>query len=156
MTETRQIDPFAGVPDADPAAIETRQGFQRVGKTVDLIGKPARRKKTDLNPMQRRWFEKHGYLYARVDKADAWAGRAKDLWGVFDYIATRADQVGTLYVQVTDKGDLSKRRRKVMAAEVTPVLLASGNKIQIHGWYQPGGPGTRWEVLIEEVTEAAQ
>lgn len=146
------VDPFAAIPDADPSAVEVRRrAFQRPEQTCDLVGKP-KRKRTDLNPQQRRWFEREGYTFARVEAQNAWGGMTADLWGVFDYIATRADQPGILFVQVTDKTHVSQRRRKIQAAEVTPVLLASGNRIQIHAWSQRGGPGSRWEVQIEEIT----
>lgn len=151
-TRRNDPDPFADIPAADPAAVEVRQrAFQRPEKACDLIGKP-KRKKVDFNPLQRRWFEKNGYTYHRVESHDAWAGRTKDLYGCFDYIAARADQPGTLYVQVARKSDLARRRRKVMTAEATPVLLASGNRVQLHCWYQENGKGSRWEMRIEEIT----
>jgi hypothetical protein len=161
MTETRnplpaagrETDPFAAIPDADPATVEVRQrAFAKPEKTVDLFGKTKKLKKVDLNPLQRRWFERNGYLAERTEHHDAWKGRTQDLWGCFDYVAVRADQAGTLYVQVTDGKDAGRRLRKIVAAEVTPVLLAAGNRVEIHVWYQRGGPGTRWEMRVREVT----
>jgi hypothetical protein len=145
-------DPFEASPPATREDCEIRQrAWNRPEKTCELVGKP-KPKKADLNARERRWFEREGYLFEKVEKANPWGGVTQDLWKCFDYIAVRSDVTGVLFVQVTDKGDLSKRRRKILAAEATPVLLAAGNRIQIHAWHQPQGPGKRWEVKIEEIT----
>jgi hypothetical protein len=146
-------DPFSDAADASRETTEIRRrAFARPAETVDLVGKP-RRKKTDLNPVQRRWFEANGYVYARVETANAWGGMVCDLWSAFDYIAVHPERPGTLYVQVCTLGDVSKRRRKVRAAPETAVLLAAGNRVQLHAWSQPDGPGTRWVLKVETVSE---
>jgi len=87
-----------------------------------------------------------GYL---VDVVERWvptgAGGARvrrDLFGILDLVAVRED--GTLGVQTTTKGQTSTRARKIAKSAATPILLACGWRIVVHGWWQPNGFGTRW------------
>jgi hypothetical protein len=145
-------DPFADIPDAtrEECDIQTRQW--RPKETVGLgdMKKP-RRKKTDLNPHEKRWLEGQGYTWARVDKANAWGAVNVDLWGIFDYLAVKPEEAGVLFVQVTDLTNASKRRRKILTAPQTAVLLAAGNRVELHCWHQPKGVGSKWEVRVERI-----
>jgi hypothetical protein len=148
-------DLFSDTPDATAADCDIRRrAFNRPVETVDLVGKQ-KKKRVDLNPMQRRWFTANGYTFARVETANAWGGMVCDLWGCWDYVAVHPDQPGTLYVQVTTLNHLSHRRRKIQAAPETAILLAAGNRAEIHAWSQPGGAGSKWVVTVEAVTPDA-
>lgn len=145
-------DPFATIPDADPAAVEVRRrAFQRPEQTCDLIGKP-KRKKVDLNPQQRRWFEREGYVYARVEAQNAWGGMTSDLWGFADYLACHAERREIVLVQVTTAPNAAARIKKAQRAPELRAWIAAGGRFQVHAWSQPAGPGTRWEVRVREVT----
>lgn len=145
-------DPFDACPDADPQECEVRTQRWRPKETVGLGSTKPKRKKTDLNPMEKRWLEAQGYTWARVDRANAWGAVNVDLWGVFDYIAVKPEEPGVLFVQVTELSNLSHRRRKILAAPETAVLLAAGNRVEIHAWSQDGGKGSRWEMRIEAIS----
>lgn len=148
-------DPFSEAADASRETCEIRsRAFTKPEQPCDVASKP-KRKKTDLNPLERRWFEKNGWTWARVEAQNAWGGMTKDLWACWDYVAVRADVPGVLFVQVCTLGDLSKRRRKILNAPETAVLLAAGNQAEVHGWSQPGGPGSRWELERRPVTVEA-
>lgn len=146
-------DPFDLDADASRGdVVLPRSGFARKKETVELLpAETAKRKKADFNAVQRRWFERHGWTYERVEHANAWGGMCKDLWGIADYLACHPEQ-GILLVQTTSVDGMRARRRKIRNAPELVVWLAAGGKMQIHGWFQPGGAGSRWEVRIEEVT----
>lgn len=143
-------DPFATIPDADPDQIETRAPFLERDNTCGLVGKP-RSKRTDLNPLQRRWFEREGYTYARVEHANAFGGVNVDLWGFADYLACKPGE-GIVLIQTTDITSASKREKKARSKPELWVWLAAGGRFQVHAWKQPGGPGSRWEMVVREVT----
>lgn len=77
-----------------------------------------------------------------------------DLFGIIDILAVRDDE--TLGVQTTTQEKLPAHCRKIAKAEATPVLLAAGWRIVCHGWHQPNGPRTRWQVEEVEVSTAGQ
>lgn len=145
-------DPFATIPAADPAEFDVRPKSAFAKTYADPLGDSSKkRKKVDLNPFQRRWFARNGWQFARVEHANAWGRVSQDLWGAFDYIAVKADSPGVLFVQVTTKTNLSHRRKKIREAPETAVLLAAGNRVEIHAWHQPGGKGTAWRVQVEVI-----
>jgi len=74
-----------------------------------------------------------------------------DLFGIIDILAVRDNE--TLAVQTTSRDHLPNRLQKIAKAAVTPKLHAAGWRLVCHGWWQPGGPGTRYQV--EEVEVAA-
>ena len=144
-------DPFAEPPGATPADYDIqprRWGVEP--KPCELVGKP-KRKKVDLSPMQRRWFESGGWTYARVEHANAFGAVTVDLWGFADWLAVRGDE--TLLVQTTTHSHAAARLRKSQAIpELAAWLGGGGRRFVVHGWHQPGGPGTRWELIEREVT----
>ena len=142
-------DPFDTV--AAPTAADfppTRRAWQRPVETCGLVGKPKRRK-VDLNPHARRWFEREGYVYARVEGANAWAGRTKDLWGFGDYLCCRKGEI--ILVQVTTVAHAAEREHKARKCPELAAWLAAGGRFQIHAWRQRGGKGSKWEVEVREV-----
>ena len=149
---TTEPDIFDSASDATRAdCIISRRPRQVAQKRCEIVAKP-KRKRVKLDPQQQRWFEANGYTWARVEVPNAFAGVMVDLWGCYDYIAVKAGVPGVLFVQVTTKNHLAHRRRKILAATETAVILATGNQVQIHAWSQPSGPGSRWIVEIEDVS----
>jgi hypothetical protein len=73
----------------------------------------------------------------------------KDLFGILDLVAIREGE--TLGVQTTTKGEVSKRARKIAASENLAALQAAGWSIEVHGWWQPNGPRTRYAVEVLSV-----
>lgn len=65
--------------------------------------------------------------------------------------AVHPEKPGVLFVQVTDASHAAARVRKVRAAPETAVLLAAGNRAEVHAWDQPGGPGTTWRMRVRDV-----
>lgn len=149
---SRSEDPFHEAEDASRDTCEIRpQRFGRTPKPCDATSKPKRRK-VDLNPQERKWLAEHGYTFARVELPTAFGSVTKDLFGVFDYLAVHPEQPGTLYVQVTTPAHRAARRRKVLAAAETAVILAAQNRVELHIWDQPNGVGTRWRLTVEVLT----
>jgi hypothetical protein len=68
----------------------------------------------------------------------------RDLWGFLDIVAIRDDV--TMGVQTTTRGEMPKRVRKILASEHLGAVSAAGWLIVVHGWHQPRGPKTRYEV----------
>lgn len=144
------VDPFADTPGATKADFNVKPPRRTATeKPCDWSSKPAP-KKADLDARQRDWFERGGWTYARVETYNAYTGRKSDLWTFGDWLAVRGDE--TLLVQTCAHGDASKREKKARATPELAKWLAGGNRrFVVHGWRQPGGPGTRWEVVEREV-----
>ena len=142
--------PFDDIPEANPADLDIRRrAFKKPEQGCEMAPK-AKRKKVDLNPTERRWLEREGYTFARVETANAWGGMVCDLWGFADYLACRPGEI--LLIQVTTDGHAPERERKARRAPQLRAWLAAGGRFQVHGWTQPGGIGTRWEIVIRETT----
>jgi hypothetical protein len=73
-----------------------------------------------------------------------------DLFNLFDILGVKDDV--TIAVQTTTKHNIGSRLKKIAADEVTAKLHRAGWLLVCHGWWQPGGPGTRYHV--EEVVVA--
>lgn len=99
------------------------------------------------------WLRAHGYTAEVVEqwKRNPVTGQAtrSDLFGIFDLVALRGTE--TVGVQTTTKAELPKRIRKIAAAPTTPALREAGWVIQCHGWFQPNGPRTRYEVEVVDL-----
>lgn len=84
----------------------------------------------------------------RVEKVERWnpaARKMNDLFGLFDIIAIRGAE--TMGVQTTSKSNLASHVRKMQTADALPDVLAAGWIVMLHGWHQPRGPHTKWEVV---------
>lgn len=136
--------PFSDTPDADPSKIEVRKPFVRVEKpTVGLFDDSSKKaKRADLNPVQKRWFERNGWAFYRAEKANAWGSVTQDMWGCADYIACHP-QRGFLLVQTTSLSNIATRFRKAEQAPELLVWLAAGGAYEVHGWFKDGA---RWAV----------
>jgi hypothetical protein len=144
-------DPFASIPAAQREDCELRtRAFAKPEERCGFGGK-VKRKKVDLNPRQRAWFEKHGWTYERVEHSNAWGGMTKDLWGVGDYLACHPEH-GIVLVQVTTGANAAARIKKAQNTPELTAWFASGGKFQVHAWKQVGGKGSRWEMEVREVT----
>ena len=144
-------DPFAEIPAADPDEIViTRRSAKRQKPRITTLGTtepPKRKKKTDLNPHQRDWFAKHGWVAGRVDKANAWGAVTQDFWKCADWLASHAEHPALL-VQTTSLDHISHRLKKAEDFENSPELRTwtQRNWFEIHGFWQPKGKGTPWHV----------
>lgn len=89
-----------------------------------------------------------GYV---VDVVERWVPAAgggqqvrRDLFGILDLVALRDGE--TLGVQTTTKGELARHARKIAESEHVGAVREAGWRIVIHGWHQPGGRGTRYQL----------
>jgi hypothetical protein len=148
------LDPFDSATDADPAAVEVRNTSRRKPKArlQDVASKP-KAKKTDFNPMQQDWFRKRGWTFYRAEKTNTYGACTVDMWGFADYIACHPlDGIALVQTCRYDNGDIVKRERKARKAPELVAWMEAGGRFLLHGWHQPKGPGTRWEVVIRELT----
>jgi hypothetical protein len=147
------LDPFADTPDATISDCPTPRRRWIEKPTCELVAKGGlapKPKKTDFNPMQRRWFERHGYTYARVEHANAFGAVNVDLWGFADYLAVKPGDI--LLVQVTSMSNAAARERKIRSAPEFAKWIEAGGRVEVHAWKQPGGPGSKWELVVRPVT----
>lgn len=96
-----------------------------------------------------------GYI---VDVVERWVpGRTggpqirRDLFGILDLLAIRGAE--TLGVQTTTKANAASRARKIAASVHFDTLTEAGWRIVVHGWWQPNGPGTRYQVVEFDVSK---
>ena len=111
------------------------------------------------------------YPSAVVEKVEYWnhfARRRHDLLGFGDILVV-GPEPGFLLVQCTTRKQMSARRSKILGkpqpgdkkpAEYAEyrlralgAWLSAGGTVEIHGWHQPRGKGTKWEVETWEVTQ---
>lgn len=91
-----------------------------------------------------------GWTVQIVEQWNPHAGIRQDLFGCIDLLALRGAEV--LAVQTTSRGEISRRCRKIATAEHLPAMRAAGWTIHVHGWDQPGGPGTRYRLEVRDVS----
>ena len=110
--------------------------------------------KAPTTQMSLRHLRELGYICEVVEK---WVpsphhGRnvKTDLFGFIDILAVGHGH--TLGVQTTTKGEVAKRIRKIQDSEHLSTLAAAGWLVTVHGWWQPNGPRTRWELVEASLT----
>ena len=86
-----------------------------------------------------------GWRVVSVEKWNPATGTKTDLFGMFDLLALRDG--ATLGVQTTTKTNLASHVKKMNTAEAMEDVRAAGWSVMLHGWWQPRGPRTRWEVV---------
>lgn len=105
------------------------------------------------------------YPLSTVEKVEHWnhfAKRRHDLFGWADILVTGVNS-GFKAIQVTTRGQMSARRGKILGAmqasdkseeyaeyrlKALGNWLTGGGKVEVHGWGQPGGKGTKWELTV--------
>ena len=88
-----------------------------------------------------------------VERVERWIPsrppRTYDLFGILDVLAVNPTRRQTIGVQVTSRGELSKRRRKMIDSPHTRQLIRAGWRLELWG-YDKRGKATRLrrEVLM--------
>ncbi len=126
------------------------------------------------NEQTLRYCRKLGWLPAVVERRLPRGFTTVDLYGFADVVAVGDDRLGVLFIQCTSKGNIASRIKKITSdtrrklnkqtgqIETVPNdikanalrVLASGNRIEVWGWYQKGGKGSRWQVQRVEILAA--
>ncbi len=88
---------------------------------------------------------KLGWRVVNVERWNPATGSKNDLFGMFDLLAVRAHE--TMGVQTTTKTNMASHVRKMREAEALGDVITAGWIVMLHGWWQPNGPRTRWEVI---------
>jgi hypothetical protein len=109
---------------------------------VGLVKAPTMQLSRDL-------LVKTGWRVVGVEKWNPATGTKNDLFGMFDLLALREGV--TMGVQTTSKTNLASHVKKMREAEALADVLAAGWTVMLHGWWQPGGPKTRWQVIEIDV-----
>lgn len=97
-------------------------------------------------------LRKDGYLAQITEHWNMFAHIRQDLFGFIDIVAIKPGEI--LAVQTTSRGNTSARIKKIMALSSHEAWLASGGKIQVHGWGKMGKKGKvkHWTVSVQEIT----
>lgn len=87
-----------------------------------------------------------------VERWNPFAKVRQDMFGFIDLVAMSPSR-GILAVQTTSGGNVSARVEKIRQEPRAALWLASGGRIQVHGWRKVGAKGTRktWECRILEI-----
>lgn len=96
-----------------------------------------------------------GYDPAIVEHWNPFAKIRQDLWNCLDIIAV--DGSGVLGVQVTSGAHVANRLTKLRKNPLVPVIMASGIRIEIHGWRKLRSRAKkkvreRWECRVVALT----
>lgn len=91
-----------------------KPGEKRISERDFFLGSDTpRTTRSDFNERAKRYMDRKGWKWERVDYYDARTGRHHDLLGMFDYLAF--DGRWTIGVQITSRGQMSTRRKKILA-----------------------------------------
>lgn len=117
-----------------PAKASKRAAVPLSGaSTGEVSSIPKKRAKASKSPTQRSlaYLRELGYTVAVVEHFNPFARIRQDLFGIFDLLAIRRDEVTG--VQVTASG-VSERIRKITDHENTPRIREAGIRVLVHGW----------------------
>lgn len=94
-----------------------------------------------------------GYLCAVAERwipnPSGGAQVKQDMFGFIDIVALRDGE--TLGVQTTSRTNAAARARKIAQHPDLPSVLSAGWRIVVHGWHQPGGYRTKWQLVEFDV-----
>lgn len=112
-----------------------------------------------MTPTQRSLthLRSNGFTACVVEKWIPQIRRRKDAFNFADIIAVKVGQIGTTYVQTTSGSNVSSRVSKIQGTAEAGIVLASGNRIVVHGWRRVGARGKRklWELREVEINPTA-
>ncbi|WP_395160876.1 hypothetical protein [Ilumatobacter sp.] len=103
--------------------------------------------KPQYNPRVLKLLREEGWHATSVDYWDSFTRRTKDLFGCIDVLAVGVD--GTIAVQVTSRGNMSSRRKKILTSEAYPFMKSAQWTIELWGYDQPKGPKTAYRLKRE-------
>lgn len=96
----------------------------------------------------------HGYACWIVEHWNSFTRRRVDLFGAWDILALRKDEV--LFVQTTSGSNVAARVRKIAYNEYTPAIREAGVRMEVHGWskrkVKRGGKAERWVQRVVDVS----
>ena len=107
--------------------------------------------KPNYNTMTVKLLRAEGWpLVEVVERWDSFSRRRHDLFTIFDVLAV--GPAGTLGVQMTSRGNMASRRRKIAEYEHIGAIREAGWGIRLLGFDQPKGPRTAWRIKTEELS----
>lgn len=105
-----------------------------------------RKKATPLTYRSMKMLRESGWCVDKTEQYIHQARRKKDLYGIIDVLAVRGET--TMGVQVTSRGEIARRKRKILDSPAFPLLIEAGWKIVIHGWDKYD---SRWRCKVVRV-----
>ena len=131
-----------GLDDQEPKKKKARKTLS--SRSMDLLRKEGwfvDRVEQDLRFPER----KNGVLTGKMIVTK------RDLFNVADLACIRRNNIGTLYVQVTDFSSRAAHVKKILEAPITVALLMSKNRMVLHDWKARTRGGVKhWELAIHE------
>lgn len=135
------------------------------------MDKKQRKKKADLTAKTMEYLrgmstEDEPVFVDKVEQPfNQYTKRTQDLYGIFDvvYLIRRSREIDTVHpphsemrytlvaVQITSRDNMSSRCKKIAEAPEAAAWLESGNAIEVWGWDQPAGHGTKWRHNVRSV-----
>lgn len=102
------------------------------------------------NPRVIKALTERGYHADSVDRYDSFSGRTHDLFGIIDVLGVGNGE--TIAVQVTSRGNMASRRRKIADSDVIDKLRDADWRIELWGYDQPNGPRTKYRLKVEDLS----
>ncbi len=107
-----------------------------------------------MTPQQRSldWLKSRGWIYATTEQTvripskvhpGKWEMFKRDLFNFADLVGVHVDCLGTTYFQVTSSSNKVARQQKIEATPQVPIILRSGNTVELHCWGKKGPRGAR-------------
>lgn len=86
-----------------------------------------------------------GWNCWKVEGYNHWTKQRRDLYGMFDYLALKTGRL--VGVQITSGSNHAARVKKILANDMLPIWLSTGQGAEVRSWSKRKG---RW---IERITE---
>lgn len=109
---------------------------------------------TSPNKLTFELFTREGWRCATVEQWVRHSNRRRDLFGIGDIVAVKADHPGVTLLQATTVDNMAARLKKARSSRDLKVWLAARNRFIVIGW-QPigpeGGARTRYAHTVHEI-----
>lgn len=109
---------------------------------------------TSPNKLTFELFTREGWRCATVEQWVPHASVRRDLFGIGDIVAIKADCPGVTMLQATTVHNMQARIDKALASHDLKVWLAARNRFLVVGWQEIGpidGTRTRFEHVVREI-----
>lgn len=129
------------------------------------------KKRFSASAWSMKWLRDHGYTVTKVEQDASFPDKKakpcpvcqtrktipfkRDAWNLADLIAVKVGEMGTAYIQTTTVAHQKDRIAKILAIDVVPILLNTGNRVWVHGWSKKKNKAKgidTWQLTIHEIT----
>jgi len=103
--------------------------------------------KASITQKTRDSLKERGYVSEKVERFNAFTKRYHDLFTVWDVLGVGNKE--TIAVQVTSRGNISTRIKKIEESEFINDVREAGWRLEVHGWDKHKN---RWRCKVVDIS----